>query len=42
MDEARRQVERLRELTTLAEKLGCSASQLSIAWSLKHEPVRFV
>ena len=24
----------------MAEKLGCSATQLSIAWSLKHESVQ--
>lgn len=40
MEEARRHCEKLRELGLLAEKLGCSTSQLSIAWSLKHEPVK--
>lgn len=29
----------MQDLTNLAEKLGCSSAQLSIAWSLKHEPV---
>lgn len=40
MDETRRHIEKLRELGLLAEKLGCSLTQLSIAWSLKHEPVQ--
>lgn len=40
MDEARKHCERVRELALLAEKLGCSTTQLSIAWSLKHEPVQ--
>ncbi|XP_070491844.1 voltage-gated potassium channel subunit beta-2-like [Chironomus tepperi] len=40
MDETRRHCEKLRELGLLAEKLGCSLTQLSIAWSLKHEPVQ--
>lgn len=30
----------MRDLASLAEKLGCSTTQLSIAWSLKHEPVQ--
>jgi potassium voltage-gated channel Shaker-related subfamily A, beta member 2 len=40
MDEARRHCDRVRDLALLAEKLGCSTTQLSIAWSLKHEPVQ--
>lgn len=40
MDEARRHCEKVKELTSLAEKLGCSSTQLSIAWTLKHEPVQ--
>ncbi|XP_037029396.1 voltage-gated potassium channel subunit beta-2 [Bradysia coprophila] len=38
--EIKKQNDRLRDLSSLAEKLGCSPSQLSIAWSLKHEPVQ--
>lgn len=40
LEEGRRQVDKLRDLANLAEKLGCSPTQLSIAWSLKHEPVQ--
>lgn len=40
MDETRRHCEKVRDLALLAEKLGCSTTQLSIAWSLKHEPVQ--
>nr|XP_036222032.1 voltage-gated potassium channel subunit beta-2 isoform X4 [Bactrocera oleae] len=40
VDEGRRHCDRLRDLAALAEKLGCSPTQLSIAWSLKHEPVQ--
>ena len=40
MDETRRHCDKVRELALLAEKLGCSTAQLSIAWSLKHEPVQ--
>lgn len=40
IDETRRQSDKVRDLCTLAEKLGCSATQLSIAWTLKHEPVQ--
>ncbi|CAO1379329.1 unnamed protein product [Diamesa hyperborea] len=39
VEEAKRHVERIRSLNMLAEKLGCTLIQLSIAWSLKHEPV---
>lgn len=40
VEEAKRQLERVRDLNLLAEKLGCSLTQLSIAWTLKHEPVQ--
>ncbi|XP_067641899.1 uncharacterized protein Hk isoform X2 [Eurosta solidaginis] len=40
VDEGRRHCDRLRDLAALAEKLGCSPTQLSIAWSLKHEAVQ--
>lgn len=40
MEEAKRHVEKVRDLNLLAEKLGCSLTQLSIAWALKHEPVQ--
>jgi hypothetical protein len=33
-------LEKVRDLNLLAEKLGCSLTQLSIAWTLKHEPVQ--
>lgn len=36
-DDARRHQTRLRELGALAEKLGCTISQLSVAWTLKNE-----
>lgn len=35
-------MEKVRDLNLLAEKLGCSLTQLSIAWTLKHEPVQCV
>lgn len=40
LDEGRSHSDRLHDLGVLAEKLGCTSSQLSIAWSLKHEPVQ--
>lgn len=40
LEEGRRHCDKVRDLANLAEKLGCSAIQLSIAWSLKHEPVQ--
>jgi aryl-alcohol dehydrogenase-like predicted oxidoreductase len=40
VEEAKRHLEKVRDLNLLAEKLGCSLTQLSIAWSLKHEPVQ--
>ncbi|XP_072390484.1 voltage-gated potassium channel subunit beta-2 isoform X1 [Diabrotica undecimpunctata] len=39
-DESRRQAEKIRELNALAEKLGCSLTQLAIAWCLKNESVQ--
>ncbi|CAD7087410.1 unnamed protein product [Hermetia illucens] len=39
-EEGRRHCDKLRDLASLAEKLGCSPTQLSIAWSLKHESVQ--
>ncbi|XP_076269202.1 potassium voltage-gated channel subfamily A regulatory beta subunit hyperkinetic isoform X2 [Rhynchophorus ferrugineus] len=39
-EETRRHSERIRELNGLAEKLGCSLTQLTIAWSLKNESVQ--
>lgn len=39
-DDTRRQSERMRELSVLAEKLGCSLTQLAIAWCLKNESVQ--
>lgn len=40
LEETRRIFDKARDIGTLAEKLGCNAMQLSIAWSLKHEPVQ--
>lgn len=40
VEEAKRHLEKIRDLNLLAEKLGCSLTQLSIAWTLKHEPVQ--
>ena len=40
IDETRKQSDKVRDLCSLAEKLGCSPTQLSIAWTLKHEPVQ--
>lgn len=40
MASERKTSEKMMELEVLAEKLGCSSSQLSIAWSLKHETVQ--
>lgn len=40
VEEAKRHSEKVRDLNLLAEKLGCSLPQLSIAWTLKHEPVQ--
>lgn len=40
IDETRKQSDKVRDLCSLAEKLGCNPTQLSIAWTLKHEPVQ--
>lgn len=39
-EESRRQAERIRELNSLADRLGCSLPQLAIAWGLKNESVQ--
>ncbi|XP_063223445.1 voltage-gated potassium channel subunit beta-2 [Bacillus rossius redtenbacheri] len=39
-EETRRQHEKLRDIAQLAEKLGCTVSQLAIAWCLKNESVQ--
>ena len=39
-EESRRQTERIRELNSLAERMGCTLAQLAIAWSLKNESVQ--
>ncbi|KAF2886740.1 hypothetical protein ILUMI_19433 [Ignelater luminosus] len=39
-EETRRQSEKIRELNALAERLGCTLAQLSIAWCLKNESVQ--
>ncbi|KRT82318.1 hypothetical protein AMK59_4799, partial [Oryctes borbonicus] len=39
-EESRRQTERIRELTVLVERMGCTLVQLAIAWSLKNESVQ--
>lgn len=39
-DETRRTADKLRDIASLAEKLGCSVSQLAVAWSLKNESVQ--
>ncbi|CAG9813921.1 unnamed protein product [Phaedon cochleariae] len=39
-EESRRQTERVRELNALAEKLGCTLTQLAISWCLKNESVQ--
>lgn len=39
-EESRRQTERIRELTALVERMGCTLIQLAIAWSLKNESVQ--
>ncbi|KAK7073478.1 Voltage-gated potassium channel subunit beta-2 [Halocaridina rubra] len=36
-DEGRKQQTRLRELAQLAERLGCTLTQLSVAWSMKND-----
>lgn len=39
-EDARRQSEKVRELNALAERLGCTLSQLVVAWCLKNESVQ--
>jgi Predicted oxidoreductases (related to aryl-alcohol dehydrogenases) len=39
-EETRRQQEKLRDISQLADKLGCTVSQLAIAWCLKNESVQ--
>ncbi|XP_019766158.1 voltage-gated potassium channel subunit beta-2 isoform X3 [Dendroctonus ponderosae] len=39
-EESRKYSERIRELNSLAERLGCSLAQLTIAWTLKNESVQ--
>ena len=41
-EEIQRQNAKLREITGLAERFGCTPSQLAIAWSLKNEHVHSV
>ncbi|KAK4300311.1 hypothetical protein Pmani_027496, partial [Petrolisthes manimaculis] len=41
-EEARKQQSRLRELCSLAEKLGCTLAQLSLAWALRNENLHCV
>ncbi|CAD5118627.1 DgyrCDS7315 [Dimorphilus gyrociliatus] len=41
-EEGRKQQAKLREVQTIAEKIGCSAAQLAIAWCLKNENVHCV
>ncbi|XP_037089249.1 voltage-gated potassium channel subunit beta-2-like isoform X2 [Pollicipes pollicipes] len=38
-EDGKRTQARLREISLLAEKLGCSVTQLSVAWSLKNDTV---
>ncbi|XP_066526804.1 voltage-gated potassium channel subunit beta-2-like [Hoplias malabaricus] len=38
-DEGRRQMMKIKETQTLAQKLGCSAAQLAIAWCMRSEGV---
>lgn len=39
-EETRRQNERIRDLSALAERLGCTLVQLAVAWCLKNESVQ--
>ncbi|PSN38408.1 Voltage-gated potassium channel subunit beta-2 [Blattella germanica] len=39
-EETRRQQDKLRDISQLADKLGCTVSQLAIAWCLKNESVQ--
>lgn len=40
IDDSRKQSDKARDMCLLAEKLGCNPTQLSIAWTLKHETVQ--
>ena len=40
--EGKAQIEKVRKLTTVADKLGASASQLALAWAAKNENVSTV
>lgn len=39
-EETRKQQEKLRDISQLADKMGCTLSQLAIAWCLKNESVQ--
>nr|CAD7437636.1 unnamed protein product [Timema bartmani] len=39
-EETRRQQDKLKDIAQLSEKLGCTVSQLAIAWCLKNESVQ--
>lgn len=39
-EDNRRQQEKLREVALVADRLGCSVIQLSIAWCLKNDSVQ--
>ncbi|KAK7093598.1 voltage-gated potassium channel subunit beta-2-like [Littorina saxatilis] len=41
-DEGRRQQAKLREITVIADRIGCTLAQLAIAWCLKNEQVHNV
>ncbi|XP_049342319.1 voltage-gated potassium channel subunit beta-3 isoform X2 [Astyanax mexicanus] len=41
-DDGRKQMMKIKELQTLAEKLGCTAAQLAIAWCMRSEGVSCV
>ena len=41
-EEVQRQNGKLREISQMAERFGCTSSQLAIAWSLKNEHVHSV
>ena len=41
-DLLRKQTDKLRELANIAETLGCTLNQLSIAWCLKNECIQCV
>ncbi|KAL8585624.1 Voltage-gated potassium channel subunit beta-2 [Nucella lapillus] len=41
-EEGRRQQGKLRDLTVIADRVGCTLAQLAIAWCLKNENVHSV